>query len=216
MSRSYKGRRAAALIPLLVAALWLIGRGTAQEAKPEAAKPAETSNQPATYVGSQTCQPCHEDIYNAFQKSPHAVVESEKKRGWGGKACESCHGAAGKHAESGDATLIRNPAKLVAAQADRICMNCHLNTPTHVSRPQSAHAKNNVSCVGCHSVHKNGPNGLVARTSPAINAQCSTCHTAQWASFQRPYGHKLPQGAMSCVDCHDPHGSVLPKSLQTF
>jgi DmsE family decaheme c-type cytochrome len=35
-------------------------------------------------------------------------------------------------------------------------------------------------------------------------------------SFQRPYGHKLPQGAMSCVDCHDPHGSVLPKSIQTF
>ena len=81
--------------------LWLIGKGTAQEApKTEAAKPAETSNQPATYVGSQACQACHEDIYNAFQKSPHIVVEGEKKRGWDGKACESCHGPASKHAES--------------------------------------------------------------------------------------------------------------------
>src|SRR5579871_6995346 len=105
MIRSHKGRRAAALIPLLLAALWLAGKGTAQEAKPEAAKPADTANQPATYVGSQTCQPCHEDIYNAFQKSPHAILESEKKRGWDGKACESCHGAASKHAESGDAAL---------------------------------------------------------------------------------------------------------------
>jgi DmsE family decaheme c-type cytochrome len=216
MISSNKGRRAAALLPLLATALWLMAKGSAQETKPEAAKPAETSNQPATYVGSQTCQPCHEDIYNAFGKSPHAIVETEKKRGWDGKACESCHGPASKHAESGDAGLIRNPAKLTAAQADRVCLSCHLETPTHVSRPQSAHAKNNISCVGCHTVHKNGPNGLVARTAPAINQQCSTCHTAQWASFQRPYGHKLPQGAMSCVDCHDPHGSVLPKMLQTF
>src|SRR5690349_11294952 len=125
MIRSVKGRRAAALIPLLVAAVWLGGRGTAQESKPaapqaEAAKPADTE-QPATYAGSQTCQACHEDIYNAFQKSPHAIVETQKKRGWEGKACESCHGMGSKHAESGDATLIRNPGKIVAAQADRVC-----------------------------------------------------------------------------------------------
>src|SRR5436190_1319549 len=143
MISSFKGRRAAALLPLLLTALWLMGKGTAQEAKPEAGQPAETSNQPATYVGSQTCQPCHEDIYNAFQKSAHFVVEGQKKRGWEGKACESCHGAASKHAESGDATLIRNPAKLAAAQADRVCLTCHVNIPTHASRPQSAHAKNN-------------------------------------------------------------------------
>ncbi len=36
-----------------------------------------------------------------------------------------------------------------------------------------------------------------------------------WASFQRPYKHRLPEGAMSCVDCHNPHGSVLGRSLQT-
>jgi DmsE family decaheme c-type cytochrome len=222
MISSLTGRRAAALLPILLTALWLMGTGTAQEAskpeaaKPEEAKPAETSNQPATYVGSQVCQACHEDIFNGFQKSPHFVVEGEKKRGWDGKACESCHGPASKHAESADAAQIRNPGKLVAAQADRICMGCHLNSPTHISRLQSSHAKNNVSCVGCHAVHKNGPNSLVARTAPAINKQCAGCHTGQWASFARPYGHKLTQGAMSCVDCHDPHGSVLPKSIQTF
>ena len=108
MIRSCPRRRAAALLPILAASLWLIGKGTAQEApKPEAAKaeeakPAETANQPATYVGSTVCQACHEDIFNGFQKSPHFVVEGEKKRGWEGKACESCHGPASKHAESGD------------------------------------------------------------------------------------------------------------------
>lgn len=197
--------------------LWLIGKGTAQEApKTEAAKPAETSNQPPTYVGSQACQACHEDIYNGFQKSPHFVVEGDKKRGWQGKACESCHGPASTHSESADVAQVRNPGKLAAAQADRVCLSCHLNSPTHISRLQSSHAKNNVSCVGCHAVHRNGPNGMVARTAPAINQQCAGCHTGEWTSFQRPYGHKLSQGAMSCVDCHDPHGSVLPKSMQTF
>jgi DmsE family decaheme c-type cytochrome len=218
MIRSVKGRRAAALIPILAAALWFTVTGTAQQAapKPEEAKPAETANQPATYAGSEMCQACHEDISNAFKKSPHFVVEADKKRGWEGKACESCHGAASRHAESADAALIRNPRKLVAGQADRICLGCHVNTPRHVSRPQSAHAKNNIGCVGCHAVHKNGPHALVTRKAPEVNAQCGSCHTGQWASFQRPYGHKLTQGAMSCVDCHDPHGSVLPKSIQTF
>ena len=72
-----------------------------------------------------------------------------------------------------------------------------------------------MSCAACHSIHKNGPNGLVARKPADINPQCAGCHTDVWASFQRPYKHRLPEGAMSCVDCHNPHGSVLPKSIQT-
>ena len=43
---------------------------------------------------------------------------------------------------------IRNPAKLKPAEADRICLTCHLNQPTHVGRINSSHAKNQVSCVG--------------------------------------------------------------------
>ena len=186
---------------------------------PEAAKPAETAPpeapKPATYVGSETCQACHEDIFNALRKSPHAAVQNEKGRGWQGKACEACHGPGSKHAETASPAEIRQPAKLPVTQADQVCLGCHLKDPTHSSRLQSSHAKNNVSCVGCHVVHKNGPQGIVARTAPAINAQCSACHTGQWASFQRPFKHKLPEGAMSCVDCHNPHGSVLPRSIQT-
>jgi DmsE family decaheme c-type cytochrome len=55
----------------------------------------------------------------------------------------------------------------------------------------------------------------VARKPAAINAQCAGCHAAQWASFQRPYKHRLPEGAMSCDDCHNPHGSFQPKMMQT-
>ena len=99
--------------------------------------------------------------------------------------------------------------KLPAGQADKTCLACHLNRPTHVGRIRSSHAKNQVSCVSCHSVHKAGSEALVARKAATVNAQCAGCHTSVWASFQRPHSHRLPEGAMSCVDCHNPHGSFL-------
>ena len=189
-------------------ALLFLAAAAAQD-KPGAPAP------PAGYDGSEACQVCHEDIYKAFQKSPHERVETDKKRGWENRACESCHGPGAKHAESVSAADIRQPAKLAAAAADRICLSCHQNQPTHVGRIENSHAKNQVSCVACHVVHKNGPNGLVPHGAAAVNTQCSGCHSEVWASFQRPYRHKLPEGAMSCVNCHNPHGSVLPASLQT-
>lgn len=161
------------------------------------------------------CQVCHEDIYKNFQQNPHHQVEADKKRGFENRACEACHGPAGKHVESVSAADIRQPAKLPPAEADRICLTCHRNQPTHIGRINSSHAKNQVACVTCHSIHKNGPHGLVARTPEAINRQCAACHTDVWASFQRPYKHPLAQGGISCVDCHNPHGSFLPHSIQT-
>lgn len=183
-----------------------------KQAEP-AAPPAD--NKPAEYVGSTTCQSCHEDIFNAFQKNPHQSVETNKKRGFETKACESCHGPGSKHAESASAEEIFHPGKQKPADADKACLKCHLNQPTHAGRIQSGHARNQVACVACHSIHKNGPNGLTARKPAAVNKQCASCHETQWASFMRPYKHRLPEGSMSCVDCHNPHGSVLSKSVQT-
>jgi DmsE family decaheme c-type cytochrome len=181
-----------------------------------AALPAFGQQLPAGYAGAETCQICHEDIYKAIAQSPHHIVDTDKKRGWQGRVCESCHGAGQKHAESADPAEIRNPAKLAAAQTDKICLSCHLNQPTHVGRLQSSHAKNQVSCVSCHKVHANGGADLVIGKPTAVNELCAGCHLNVWAWFQRPYHHRLPEGAMTCVDCHNPHGSILPAMTQTF
>ncbi len=175
---------------------------------------AFAQNKPAGYAGSDSCSTCHEDISKAFQKNPHHVVESVGKGGWKGMACEACHGPGAKHAETATPEEIRNPAKLAVEQADRLCLKCHLNETTHVGRISSGHAKNQVACVECHSVHK-GQDQLRPSKAEAINKQCARCHLSAWAQFQKPYHHRLPEGAMSCVDCHNPHGSSRPRMLQT-
>lgn len=171
-------------------------------------------NKPAGYAGSDTCQPCHDDVFKAFQRNPHHSLETNKKRDWQGMACEACHGPGAKHAESVSASDIQNPAKLTSAKTDQLCLKCHLNQPTHVGRVQAGHFKNNISCTQCHAVHK-GPQALKPTRAAAINEMCSGCHTSVWAQFQKPYKHRLPEGAMSCTDCHNPHGSFLPTSIRT-
>src|ERR1019366_3826667 len=152
---------------LAMAALFSTTIWGAQD-NPGAPAPPPAATQPAEYVGSQTCQMCHEDIFNAFQKNPHHQVETGNRNGWATRACESCHGPGSKHADSASAADIRNPAKLKPAETDKICLTCHLNQPTHVGRLNSSHARNQVSCTACHSIHANGPNGLVARKQTDI------------------------------------------------
>jgi DmsE family decaheme c-type cytochrome len=169
---------------------------------------------PPSYAGTETCKVCHEDIYNGFTRSPHRVVETDASHGWQGRGCESCHGAGQAHTEGPSADNIRNPAKLTAAATDKICLTCHLNQPTHAGRLESSHAKNQIACTACHQVHSSEP--LAVRKTDAVNAQCGACHGNVIAQFQRPFHHKLPEGNVSCVDCHNPHGSIRPAMLQSF
>ncbi|MGA2146197.1 MAG: DmsE family decaheme c-type cytochrome [Bryobacteraceae bacterium] len=210
--------RAVGMAAIAAAVAWVtISSGSAwaqAEAKPDAKPDAPQTPAKLQYMGSETCAMCHEDLAKAFQKNPHHLVDTDKKYKHTGQACEACHGPASKHEDSMSAADIRNPAKLPAQEADRVCLSCHLNEPTHVGRISGSHARNQVACVSCHAIHKNGPNGLVARKPADINQLCANCHKDVWASFQRPYRHRLPEGAMSCVDCHNPHGTIMPHNLR--
>jgi DmsE family decaheme c-type cytochrome len=201
MAHHFPGGRRLGL-PLLLFLLIGALRLPAQE---EAASP---------YAGSETCQTCHEDIHASFQKNAHAFLEKEKGRGWAGRTCESCHGPGAKHSESLEAADIRNPAKLAPLEADKSCLQCHLNQPTNAGRIRGGHARNLVACISCHPVHGSEKVSLQPHPNSKINAQCAECHAGAWASFQRPHAHRLSQGAMSCVDCHNPHGSSLPRNMR--
>ena len=186
---------------------WLVSAARAQVAPP-----------PSPYVGSEACGVCHEDTFKAFAKTPHHLADgTDKKRGIRREGLpESCHGPGAKHAESASAADIRNPGKLTAAATDRICLTCHLNQPTHIGRLESSHAKDQVACTTCHKIHATGHEELVVRKKEAINQQCEGCHLTIASQFQKPFHHKVPEGAMSCVDCHNPHGSMKYAMAQSF
>jgi DmsE family decaheme c-type cytochrome len=42
---------------------------------------------------------------------------------------------------------------------------------------------------------------------PSISETCQTCHAQQRSEFARRSHMPLPEGKMSCEDCHNPHGS---------
>jgi DmsE family decaheme c-type cytochrome len=168
---------------------------------------------PATYVGVETCKGCHEEVVSQLSTNPHHVLEVNEKKGWKGKTCEACHGPGSRHADSADPKDIRNPAKLSPAETDRLCLSCHLNQRTQAGRIQSGHAKNQVACVSCHSMHKT-PEELKPTKAATINQECASCHVSVWVQFQRPYKHKLPENAMSCVDCHNPHGRNMTSTVR--
>ena len=194
-------RLAAALIVLFSSPfLWAQKNAPAPEAK--------------TFIGSEMCGVCHEDIGKAFLKSPHEAVEKDDRHGFTGKACESCHGPGSKHAETLSPADIRNPSKISAAETDRVCMTCHNNRISNAGRAKASHAFNSISCTACHSVHAHGPDGLVARKPAEVNTLCERCHLDVKAAFALPFKHPVPQNAMTCVDCHNPHGTVKAPLLR--
>ncbi len=182
--------------------------------QPAAQKPvaqtSSSSSPAATYVGTEMCATCHEDIGKAYLTSPHGVVNAGDLHHMKGNGCESCHGPGSKHVESLSPADIRNFRTLSPAGIDQVCLTCHRNRPTTSGRLEASHAHNSIACTQCHTIHGHGPETLVARKPADINSQCESCHIDVKASFARPFGHRVPQLAMTCVDCHNPHGSFKP------
>ena len=206
------------LLILLLASLATIGIATAQEttatAPPpatEAPAPAATAAEPATASEVASCSDCHTDHATSFAKNAHfrtALPASiaKKASSAANAACESCHGNGTEHIEGGgDVTKIYKPQG--RAGADTTCLTCHDRNTDRISRHSGMHANSAaVNCLSCHSIHTPDPKtkNLLVKNELAL---CSSCHTAQVASFRnKPYGHKLGSGTMECSSCHEVHG----------
>jgi len=115
-----------------------------------------------------------------------------------GVSCERCHGPAGSHANGG---AIVNPAKLVPARRDEVCMQCHLEGKVAIERP-GRHAYefrpgDELSDYVRYFV-------LLGSQSPSLGA------VSQVEALAQSRCKKESGDAMSCISCHDPHRSPAP------
>ncbi|MBN2107379.1 MAG: DmsE family decaheme c-type cytochrome [Deltaproteobacteria bacterium] len=157
----------------------------------------------AFYVGTDSCIPCHDDVYQQFKKTVHYRLNAAELKGMQ-RGCETCHGPGSRHLQTkGKAQDIISFAKMPAEQSSQMCLACHQGSPTMDWRA-NIHVINGVGCNECHKSHKiTGPK-MVYLGDPDI---CFTCHQEKKAQHMLPSHHPLRENKMKCGSCHNNHGS---------
>lgn len=142
---------------------------------------------------ADVCLACHEP-----RKGGHPVPEKH--------ACVACHTP---HASSGP-PLIRDREK-------DVCLSCHAGVAAARASAASFHPVFGASqdCTACHELHT-GQTSAYLKKKDALTT-CSTCH-ASHAQFSHPMGPGVadpshPGRDVTCLSCHDPHGTPYPQFL---
>jgi cytochrome c553 len=126
------------------------------------------------FQGSGYCEGCHSDRHAEWSANNHKSV-----------ACETCHGPAKGHPDSGKLPI---PGDTVA-----LCTLCHEAMP---GRPQTQpqivlaqHDPGKQQCVTCHNPHAPKISGVAAKVEgdaaagrKRADAECASCHGAKGIS----------------------------------
>ena len=178
----------------------------------------------AKYIGSKECEQCHEELYKSFQTADHSLLTMGGPKTLNA-GCESCHGPASIHSESGGETKTPNsfaPGRPMANNfgahfsttatraSETVCFTCHgdvrgqFNLPSHHPVPEGR-----LACIDCHPPHKGSAHRGGGTLLMSENEACIRCHPAQRGPFV--FEHEAVREG--CVMCHNPHGSVNAKML---
>jgi DmsE family decaheme c-type cytochrome len=174
------------------------------------AKAAVPAANAADFVGSDVCATCHADIAKKFSTNPHSKLAL--MHNGTGATCESCHGAGRAHVEGGgDVTKIKQLAKMSTKDVDATCLGCHAGA--HPNFERSPHAKADVGCTSCHSIHAAGTEAKLLKVDqPKL---CYSCHSDIKPAFAMPFHHKVDEGLLKCSDCHDVHGTFGNNNIKS-
>lgn len=144
---------------------------------------------------SKICGQCHETVHqeNAVTLSLHANAKV---------GCLECHQMHGSKVDG----------QLKQAQP-QLCYTCHTEIEGQFGKPyRHAVAEGIIDCVDCHLM---ADDEMAQLERFGKNAACMKCHAEFQGPF--PYDHQAAVDYSTeeggCINCHDPHGSYLPRML---
>ncbi|UXI66517.1 DmsE family decaheme c-type cytochrome [Tahibacter amnicola] len=201
---------------------WLAAAGAAGGDAPAGFAQARVARNPgaaqAVPIGEKACIACHQLESEHFTHTLHALgLHAAAKADPSVPVCETCHGPGSEHAKAptqkGSIIGFTRESGTPIALQSQTCLGCH-SGGARDHWLGSVHQRNDVTCSDCHNPMANfSGEGLLAKKS--VNETCAQCHTDVRVQFDRRSHMPLPEGQMSCVDCHNPHGSTGKSLLKT-
>jgi predicted CXXCH cytochrome family protein len=212
--------------------MWLASNSSSKSTSPQPLTYSSFSSD--DYVGSDACKDCHEDQFKAFLHTSHAQLANISS--WKAKVtgCEACHGPGKAHIEEGDPTKIISFKNKSSKAISETCLTCHAGKEERNNFRRGEHWRNDIGCTDCHSSHQfvTGRNlassithvskanaekpgyATIALLKVSETQLCMSCHAETKPDFNKPFHHKVLEGAMKCSDCHNPHGGFEAKQTR--
>jgi predicted CXXCH cytochrome family protein len=176
------------------------------------------------FLGEAKCVECHDETVAKFPKSGHATYMHAAGLAIDKQGCEACHGPGALHIKEEGGQVI-SYSKITPKEVSDACLRCHGDVMKKSHWRTEAHARANVSCVGCHQIHPKGDtpnvvagdknlvkkqvfaavkpsNALLKADEPTL---CNECHKTEVSQFRQNSHHPVSEGRMICSDCHSVH-----------
>jgi DmsE family decaheme c-type cytochrome len=166
--------------------------------------------------GDANCTRCHDETEEypvlSIGKTKHGTIADKRT-----PTCTSCHGESDTHANKpADAKERPKPQRVFSKKGgtppeaqNEACLTCHKGGK-RMHWEMSLHASRDTTCTSCHQVHTGHDK---VRDKQQQAQVCFSCHKEKRAEINRPSRHPIPEGKVTCSDCHNPHGSAGPKNL---